>query len=177
MKSSWLNKILGMTLLLLTVGIWTVFSHLSFDTKQATGMLRLLSKSNMHRMEICRTLTETELNALPFHMRRPTKCDRYYFPYQLSLNLDGKTIAVKNMEPSSINKESQMIFSFDFSLSPKNYHMQLILKPNVHTTWLQSLEPAVKKLVEEKLSSLPTVQKEQEIKIEANQIELIDFNS
>lgn len=177
MKSSWLNKILGATLLVIIVGCWTYFSNLSFDTQKNTGMLRILGKSNMNRMEICRTLTETELNALPFHMRRPTKCDRYYFPYQLQIILDGLPLATKEISPSAIDKENIMIFSFDFSLNPKNYHMQLTLKPNVHDTWLQSLEPAIKKLVEEKLSGLPTVQKEQEIQIKNNQIELIGLDT
>ena len=57
-----------------------------------SAKLRLSWSARPERIEVCRTLSEKELESVPEHMRQRTNCEGVFATYALRIEIDGQSL-------------------------------------------------------------------------------------
>jgi hypothetical protein len=81
------------------------------------GVLRLSWSGHPERVEVCRAVSDEELQRLPRHMRQPMICDGRTADYRLGVTVDGVTLADDPMTGGGFRRERPIYLYREFPLA------------------------------------------------------------
>ena len=82
------------------------------------GLLRLSWSGQPERVEVCRTVSEEELRAVPRHMRQPVICEGRSAQYRLRVMLDGSTLVDELVTGGGLRRDRPIYFYREIPLTP-----------------------------------------------------------
>lgn len=84
-------------------------SHVPLTLEDGTGaVLRVAFAARPERIEVCRTLTPAELEALPAHMRQPVSCEGTTAQYELEVRRDGEVLSRERLRGGGMRSDRQL---------------------------------------------------------------------
>lgn len=164
------KKLLGLIIVFLLTTLWISPSHIRFNSQTTHGLLRVSLHSSQNKQQLCHQLSESELSSLAPHMRQTKQCITLYFPYQLSIMLNGQHVANIPFVNDKITHGSEMIAIKEIPLTPGNYLIETQLLANNPQVFLNnsSLSTSQKTLFD--TNSLKSHYTKQQVYINANEI-------
>ncbi|MDH5752502.1 MAG: hypothetical protein OEZ59_08805 [Deltaproteobacteria bacterium] len=93
------------------------------------GVLRLTWRVVGAKLRYCREYTDSEKNRLTKHMQRGQYCISKLLPYQLKLDIDGKSVIDEEMQPPGARGDRPLYVVRDVRLKPGSYQFDLSFKP------------------------------------------------
>jgi len=113
-------------LLLVSVG-----SRMPWQTgERERGVVRLSWRMRPEHIEHCRDRTQTELGALPVHMRTPRICETRAVPYRLIVMIDGAIADTAIVLPGGAKHDRPLYVFRDWSLVPGRHHVSVTFGRN-----------------------------------------------
>jgi len=82
------------------------------------GLLRLSWSGQPERVEVCRTVTDEELQNLPRHMRQPVLCEGGSAEYRLRVTVDGTTLVDEDVTGGGLRRDRPIYVYREFPLTP-----------------------------------------------------------
>lgn len=89
--------------------------------------LRLSWSARPERIEVCRTLSDEELAALPAHMRRKVECEGRSATYDLQVTVDDATLDLTLVHGSGLRADRPIFFLRSYPLEPGTRRLQVTL--------------------------------------------------
>lgn len=84
-------------------------SHVPLTLEEGTGaVLRVAFAARPERIEVCRTLSPAELEALPAHMRQPAACEGTTAQYELEVRRDGAVLSRERLRGGGMRSDRQL---------------------------------------------------------------------
>lgn len=81
------------------------------------GLLRLSWSGHPERVEVCRAVSDAELQRLPRHMRQPVICDGRTADYRLGVTVDGVTLADDPVTGGGFRRDRPIYLYREFPLA------------------------------------------------------------
>jgi hypothetical protein len=78
------------------------------SASEADAILRIAWSARPERIEVCRTPSAAELEALPAHMRQSTICEGAAARYHLEVRRDGQVIATAELHGGGLRGDRQL---------------------------------------------------------------------
>ena len=104
------------SMLLLAVVAW--LGQIPFGQSSPLAGLRLSLRTVQGQIEICRDRSESELAALPQHMRTPTLCVDHTPHYRLDVSIDGQSVVDQDVAPGGWRGDRPLIVDHRLTLKP-----------------------------------------------------------
>lgn len=92
------------------------------------GELKLSLAHTTERLQPCRQLSATELQALPPNMRNVEQCERGRAPARLRLELDDRPLLDAQVEPTGLHRDGRAYLQRRWSLPAGRYALRLVLR-------------------------------------------------
>lgn len=92
-----------------------------------TARLRLSWSARPERIEICRTLSEEELELLAEHMRQRVSCEGKFASYTLRILVDGAIIDESVVRGAGLRNDRPLFLLRDYPVPPGTHRLQLSL--------------------------------------------------
>ena len=89
--------------------------------------LRLSWSARPERIEVCRTLSDEELAALPAHMRRKVECEGRSATYDLQVTVDGTVLDRTLIHGSGLRSDRPIFLLRSYPLDPGPRRLQVSL--------------------------------------------------
>lgn len=91
----------------------------------ARGMLRLSWGARPERVEVCRTLTDTELAERPAHMRQRLECIGGSASYRLRATLDGRSLVDELALGGGLRHDRRLYVFHEFAVMPGEHALEV----------------------------------------------------
>lgn len=89
--------------------------------------LRLSFSARPERIEVCRTLSDEELNKLAEHMRQRVVCDGVLATYTLRVDVDGKNIGESVVRGAGLRHDRPLYLLQDYPVPPGEHRFRVSL--------------------------------------------------
>jgi len=89
--------------------------------------LRLSFSARPERIEVCRTLSDEELEELAEHMRQRVSCEGVLATYTLRIEIDGKTIGESVVRGAGLRHDRPLYLLQDYSVPPGKHRFRVSL--------------------------------------------------
>ena len=89
--------------------------------------LRLSFSARPERIEVCRTLSDEELEKLAEHMRQRVSCEGVLATYTLRVDVDGKTIGESVVRGAGLRHDRPLYLLEDFPVPPGEHRFRVSL--------------------------------------------------
>ncbi len=107
-------------------GVLVIGSALPWTAGEANrGLLRLSWRAVGERMEACREPSAEELAALPPHMRQSAICEARLTPFQLDVELDGRSLLDTRVHPSGARGDRPAYVREEFLVEPGEHRLSV----------------------------------------------------
>lgn len=142
-----------------------LLGQVPFGAASGRATLRLALRTAQGKVEICRDLTPSELEALPAHMRQPRVCDETAPPYRLRVALDGVTVLDEEFEPGGMRGDRPLIVDRRIAHTPGSVQLQIEFEP--------VLDAASGRALADAQTALPGYRLDRRIELSADRITLV----
>jgi len=115
------------------------------------GLLRLSWSGQPERVEVCRTMPDEELAALPQHMRQPVVCEGRAADYHLVVTVDGAVVTDEPVTGGGLRHDRPVYLYREFPLSPGAHAL------TVRFALADTAAPAPARAAPGRLDALPRV--------------------
>ena len=92
-----------------------------------SARLRLSWSARPERIEVCRTLTEEELEHVPEHMRQRTNCEGVFATYTLRVEVDGRSIGESVVRGAGLRHDRPLYLLRDYQVPPGQHRLRVTL--------------------------------------------------
>jgi len=99
--------------------IWPRFSQLA----EGNAIISLTFSHAGQRLEVCRKLSQEELNKLPPNMRKPTDCPRERHPLKVAFRADDQVLYEQELSPSGFWKDGESTVYYRMELPAGNHDL------------------------------------------------------
>lgn len=103
-----------------------------------TARLRLSWSARPERIEVCRTLSEEELELLAEHMRQRVSCEGEFASYTLRIAVDGTMLDESVVRGAGLRNDRPLFLLRDYPVPPGTHRLQISLTrretPSADTT-------------------------------------------
>lgn len=89
--------------------------------------LRLSWSARPERIEVCRTLSEQELEAVPEHMRQRVSCEGVFATYTLRVEVDGRRISDAVVRGAGLRHDRPLYLLRDYTVPPGRHRLRVTL--------------------------------------------------
>ena len=95
-----------------------------------TALLRLSWRVRATGEEVCRKLSDEELEALPVHMRRPEVCERDNREYELLVSVDERVVADTTVTGAGVHADRPLFVFREVRLAPGRHIVEVTFRPS-----------------------------------------------
>lgn len=92
-----------------------------------TARLRLSWSARPERIEVCRTLSEEELELLAEHMRQRVSCEGEFASYTLRIAVDGTMLDESVVRGAGLRNDRPLFLLRDYPVPPGTHRLQISL--------------------------------------------------
>ncbi len=92
-----------------------------------TARLRLSWSARPERIEVCRTLSEEELELLAEHMRQRVSCEGEFASYTLRIAVDGTMLDESVLRGAGLRNDRPLFLLRDYPVPPGTHRLQISL--------------------------------------------------
>ena len=92
-----------------------------------SARLRLSFSARPERIEVCRTLSETELAKVPEHMRQRVSCEGVFATYLLRISVDGRSIGESVLHGAGLRHDRPLYLLRDYDVPKGEHRLQVTL--------------------------------------------------
>lgn len=108
-------------------------AHVTGSDPATGAILRIAVRTTAGTMQVCRTLGQAELEALPVHMRRPKVCESHAVPYRLEILCDDRVLADRTFVAAGIHGDRPLAVNEEFALVAGDHAVSIRLTPAEHS--------------------------------------------
>lgn len=129
MSPSLLRHALAAAFTLALLAIVAVLGQVPLGQPSGKAVLRVSLRTVHGNAEICRELSEAELEALPQHMRQPRVCDEIAPPYRLLVSVDGRQLLDEEVSPGGLRGDRPLIVDRQITVEPGTVRLRVSFAP------------------------------------------------
>ncbi len=119
----------GFTILLLAAVI--VLGQIPWGRTSDEAVLRVALRTVKGKLEVCRELSEAELEALPIHMRGTSDCDTHPVTYRLRVGVAGQAELDELVEPGGLRRDRPHNVDRELVLAPGRVEIEVLFEPEL----------------------------------------------
>lgn len=150
---------------LVLIGGVGLLAHVPMGKSADDALLRLDLRTAIAHVEICREPDESEMAALPAHMRKSRECRTVRPAYRVEITIDGVSRHSSTIEPHGIRKNRPLIGEVEVPLAPGSHDLEVAFDPIVPSDLLGEDRSA--------FDGLPRFRFDDEILAEAGRVVLL----
>ena len=125
--------------------------------RRAHSLLRLSWRARGERVEVCRTLGDSEFFALPAHMRQRQVCEGGIAPYRLAVRVDSAPTTERIVRAGDLRGTRPLFVFLELPLEPGRHHVRVAFGRADSATAKDSAAPHVDDAVAGQLTLDETV--------------------
>jgi hypothetical protein len=153
----YLGQALAYLLFIIFIGYFSTSPSYTF-TKPDQAVIKLTFIHAGKRKEPCRKRTGKELAEMPAHLRKKMDCPRERSPLFVQIDLDGKTIFSREIQPKGLSHDLPSPVYQRFTIPAGTHHLHARMRDDIHTKGFN-------------------YERSETIKLAPSQILVIDFDS